>query len=1095
MANNTRDEIIRYIFDAVGGEKVDSIGDSLKKVGEESQQTGTLFGFLEEHLGKIVTIAAAAEVALKGIEFGKESLKGAEDVEASLSRVKALASDAADQFGELDDAVEKAALAVNVSSQQSATGLAALVNQGLDAKTAIEALIPTLQLAKIANIDVSTAAAEVAESLKAFNLPASEAQTVVDQLTAASHGAAGGLSTMSNAAVQLSPDAKTLGLQFTDIVSILGLLNGKGLDTEKSVRGLRTVFQDLENPTSSLRGQLLALGDGTNDFGAAIDALTSGTPRANEALLMLNGPARTLVETLGQAGPDAIAKFSAGLEEAQGSASKTASVLDDNLRGAATRFGDAIDSIGEKLLKPVLEPFKNELNKLAGQLNDFADSPDFKEIQDAVTEMATKAAKALDDFIQGVNWKKLGDDGKATIKTLADDFSSMAKSAGDAATAINKIADTVGVGFHTLGATVDGVVALTAKATDGLITLTEKAGDLTVGGGELRKQFGEVQAVLEDVGDIAAVNAGEHLRSLGGDAVDLAGAADKAATATKAHGDAAAEAAPKVQAHAVASHEAAVAVQDIETVLPKMTLQLEQATPAAKGFAQELADGANELAVFKDKSGNVIVGTEAIKTAMLQLRLSSQQALEKSAKDFQTYFNVVDQGSANTAAGLADRQNAFLAYAKAALAASAQADEGTRATIQAQLDQKASILGVTQALADLEKQSDSSQAALVSDANRGAAALDKELEAAGRVSSSLSGDEGSVASAAQDAGDNVKDMAGGGGESLAKLGEYLQNTRSQFLSVSDAAAKAFDKRLLQDFNGEFDSTGIGFAKVIAAIGDAAKQTNDELAAQRTQLQGEIDLINGLGQASSRNFGGFGNYADSALTRMEQLSAAIQSGNYDAGLLGQQELQPLQAAIDAARQRVEALDQQFKDLVQSTQDAYDEAAGNQQALEDRRHQQALANLEAEAKAAGQYNTQTYNQAVDNENKLHAINLKNAQDQAQQQAAQQKANQQMQQAAAAGTSAEAGSPGSPSSGGGTPSGSKIDATTSVSRSGATSLGTLNINHAITVSIPAGAGLKGLSDDDIRAIANQVVSTMGPELTDTVVQQLRRGAANSI
>jgi TP901 family phage tail tape measure protein len=1091
MASNTRDEIIKYRFE---GEEtgLKETGATLDEVRKKSEDAGTGFEFLKEHMLEIVSIATAVEVAFKAIEFGKESLKGAEDVEVSLSRVKALAGEAADTFGEMDEAVEKAARAVNDSSQTAANGLAALVSQGLSAKDAIQALVPTLQLAKIANIDVSIAAQQVAESLKAFDLPASDAQTVVDQLTVASHGAAGGLAAISNATVQLASDAKTLGLQFTDIASILGLLNSKGLDTEKSVRGLRTVFQDLENPTSSLRGELLALGDGTNDFGAAIAALTSGTPRANEALLTLNGPARTLVETLGQAGPDAIAKFNEGLQNTQGTASKTATLLDDNLRGAATRFGLAVDAIGEKLLKPVLEPFKLELEKVAGKLDDFADSPDFKEIQEAIGDMATKAAKALDEFISGVKWDDLAKNGKTAVQGLATDFGTLAANAKSTAEGINKLFDTVGVVYHGVKGTLEGVVGAVstfdAALVDTVKPLAEEFDNVAHTGGLATEAFDAMSASAHGLADYTLKGLDEQTTKLRGNLKGLDFDSDDATVATTKHGAAAADAAPKVDKLAEASHSAAQAASDVATVLPTLVVRVDQSAVATQNLAQRLAEGANKLAEFKDKAGNVVTGTDAIKTALSQLHLSSQEALNETAARFQRFFNVVDQGSANTAAGLADRQNAFLAYARAALAASAQADEGTRQSVQAQLEQKAAVLQVTEALADLEKQSDSSQAALVSDANRGAAALDKELEAAGRVSSSLSGGEDSVASAAQDAGDNVKDMAGGGGESLAKLDEYLQNTRSQFLSVSDAAAKAFDKRLLQDFNGEFDSTGIGFAKVIAAIGDAAKQTNDELAAQRTQLQGEIDLINGLGQASSRNFGGFGNDAASALTRMEQLSGAIQSGNYDAGLLGQQELQPLQAAIDAARQRVEALDQQFKDLVQSTQDAYDKAAGNQQALEDRRHQQALANLEAEAKAAGQYNTQTYNQAVDNENKLHAINLKNAQDQAQQQAAQQKANQQTQQAGVAATSAEAGSPG-------TPSGSKIDATTSISRSGATALGTLNLNHAITVSIPAGAGLKGLSEDDIRAIANRVISTMGPELADTVVRQLTRVAANSI
>lgn len=196
------------------GTNMGTVAVATEEAGEKAAQTGTLFGALRDHLGEIITIAAAVEIALKGIEFGSESLKGAEQVEASLSRVKALAGDAAQSFGDLDEAVEQAAKAVNVTTQQSAAGLSALVAQGLTANQAIAALIPTLQVARIANEDVATAAGQVAEALKAYNVPAEQAAEIVDKLTAASKGAAGGLAEISSASGKLAPDAQAIGLSF-----------------------------------------------------------------------------------------------------------------------------------------------------------------------------------------------------------------------------------------------------------------------------------------------------------------------------------------------------------------------------------------------------------------------------------------------------------------------------------------------------------------------------------------------------------------------------------------------------------------------------------------------------------------------------------------------------------------------------------------------------------------------------------------------------------------------------------------------------------------------------------------------------------------
>src|SRR6185369_9589803 len=469
----TRDEIIKYLFEAqqIG---IDEVIKLLEGTKQKSEEAGNAFEFLKKHMAEIVSVAAAVEIAFKGIEFGKESLKNAEDVESSLSRVRALAGDAAQQFGDMQKAVEKAAQAVNVTSQTSASGLAALVSTGLSAKNAIDALVPTLQLAKIANIDIAQAAELVGKQLDAFHLPASDAQKVVDELTQASHGASGGLGAMSSAAAQLAPDAKALGLSFTDTVSILGLLSSKGLDAEKSTRGLRTIFQELQDPTSKLRGELGTLGDYTGDFDKAITALNGNTPRAHQALLTLSGSSRTLVEVLGQAGPEALAKFNAGLQQTEGVAERAAKILDDNLKGASTRFGLAIEQIGEKLARPVLEPFKQELEKLAEKLNAFADTPKFKEIEAKVGELATKAAAAIDKFINNFDWDAFLSDGTDALDGVSKALTELADNATAAASAINKTFEAIGGTYHAAAAVVDGAVGQLAKAGDVIVDIAQK---------------------------------------------------------------------------------------------------------------------------------------------------------------------------------------------------------------------------------------------------------------------------------------------------------------------------------------------------------------------------------------------------------------------------------------------------------------------------------------------------------------------------------------------------------------------------------------------------------------------------------------------
>ena len=979
----------------------------------KAEEGTSRFGELGKVLAEVASIAAVAELALKGIEFGADSLKNAEAVEASLSRVKALAQGTAEEFAGLDDAITAAARAANVTDGVASTGLAALASQGLAAKDAIAALTPTLLLAKIANTDVGTAAAQLAGTLKAFNVPAADAAQVVDELTVASHGAAGGLAAMAAGAAELAPDAKSIGLDLTQTVSVLGLLSSQGLDASKSVRGLRTVFQDLQNPTSALRGELLALGDGTSSFSNAVTALTSGSPRARDALLTLDGPTRTIIEALGNAGPAALSKFTASLQSTSGAAATTAAAIDDNLSGAATRFENAIESIGAKLAGPILKPFTDELNKLAGELNDFAGSDDFKSIQDSIASMAQNAAKAIDKFVNETDFKTFTKNSVANLQQVSDKLGELAGNAQAAATAINKTADFIGAGFHTLGTAVDGVVAGAAKAGSGIVSLAAKVGDATGTGKEFHEQFDEVGNVLDDVGNIAATQAGEHFDKLKGDVSDLAGASDDAAPAIAGMGDAAKDAAPKIQAHADATQKATQVGELFKNVVGGANTSLDAAGTSAQTFSERLKAASTQMATFKDSSGNAL---DPLKTAFSSLGIQSQEVLAKAAADAATYFHTVDVLSANTAEGLIDRQNAFLSYAQKALAASAGLDEGQKQSTREQLEATASTLGLTNALKVLENQSSQTGNALLDAAKKASEAVTQQILAADKASAAsfnagtqtqIAADNAAAAASKAEQGftdwGDAADAAAlktqgitadtsNANKALNDLSNAATDAFQNFQSVSEAAGNLFTKIGLdigQNLEAAFGPGGDtdGFAAAYSAIAKASQEVQAQIDSQRASLAGEIASLNQLGQTGQTTFGAFGNNATTAAAKMADLSNLIASGNYDAGLLGQNELQPLQAALDAARQRVQALadatkqaDAAFNDVAASIQEALDEAAGNDEAIEARRHAQQLADLEAAAKAANQLNSQTYQQAVANENALHALKEKNIQDEA-------------------------------------------------------------------------------------------------------------------
>lgn len=167
-----------------------------------------------------------------------------------------------------------------------------------------------------------------------------------------------------------------------------------------------------------------------------------------------------------------------------------------------------------------------------------------------------------------------------------------------------------------------------------------------------------------------------------------------------------------------------------------------------------------------------------------------------------------------------------------------------------------------------------------------------------------------------------------------------------------------------------------FAEQYAQIQDEAnRRTNASIASQQAGVKNLTDLYNGFAASANNADGQTAETLQRRADAMAQFSEQLKNGTSDFNYLDQSSLSALEASVDAAKAKVQQLAdaakaaaQQFADLAQQTQDALDQASGNQTAIEDRRHAKALADLQAEAKAAGELNSATYQQAVANENAL-------------------------------------------------------------------------------------------------------------------------------
>jgi TP901 family phage tail tape measure protein len=934
-----------------------------KQLGEEADKSGNLLTLLADNLGKIVTVAAAVKAALAGIRFGSDAFKEASQVEDQLARIQATTQATVDVFEKFGSAIEAAAEQVNVSTNQAAAALGALVQQGQSADDALKSLVPTLQLAKSAQIDVAQAAGVIDDALDRFGLSASNAADVVDILVEASAGAKDGLTGIANAMQSIAPIARDAGLSFKDTAAILGNLQQNGFAASNAAKGLEKVFTDLADPASKLRENLAALGDDSSDFTRAIDTIAGAGANGRKALLDLDGSSRVLVTFLAQQGVGAIDRFSAGLDNAAGAANRTVQAINNTAGGAFDEFVNSIDRAAEELAKPFLAPVRDELQKLASEVSAFAKSEDFDELKDQVASLARDAVKALDGLIHGLDWKTLTTDAKSAIGGVADDVHTLAVNVDSAASALGKFVAAISAIKNLGDVGVDLGKAIFGGTTEAALNAAlavSKAKDAITG------TVSDTTKALQGL-----VDAASSLRK--GGIKDITTDAGEGADALRRLGDSASNVGAKFR--------------DVESGLSTTAPSFANVRSQADAAAASIEKVGDSLSGVSQKG---VPQVDALDDAMRRLgktQADLTQTAQQSGKDLDAIF----QGFLSGRATIEDVRAAFSKYADDLRASVANSDEWQKETVEDLLDVKAAALGIPEAFRKIGDES-------IRPPDFGNFHRDIQ-QASQDVEQYQSGVEG-VTFANKEAASAFEELGGSAG-STGNLLDQLQSNYSKFAAVSSAAVKRFSDSLVEFFNGTGNfsqqaiADGTNIIRAMESAAQAAQLVQGEIDKQRQGVAALAEQYANMSdaalKAAANSKGGFDQLEASLLGD----AAAAREGASAFDLLGAADLSPLSSALDAAAAKVEQLKeqaQQAKDALESIGDSLadqiDEILGNQQAIEQRRFENQLEQIKEEAEIAGTLNTAEYNKLVDQAKKLHDLKMQQIKEQ---QDAQKKADQ--------------------------------------------------------------------------------------------------------
>lgn len=322
------------------------------------------------------SLAVGGTVLAGGIAYaGKKAI----DFEKQLSAVRAVSNANSEQFGALSAEIKRLGATTVFSATQAAQGAENLARAGFGAEETIDALSGTLAAAAADGIDLATSARLIANNVKAFGLDAKDANRVADVLAATSARTNTNMVELGEGLKYVAPIARGLGVSIEDTSAALGVLANAGLQGSVGGTALKNALLKMAKP--SAEGAKLMKKYGFGIVTAADGSVNLAKTIGNLSTAMGKIPSKLdkvafAQEVFGIRGEAAVDNLVAAMEKSggaldeqfakitgnvDGAAKKMADIRIDNVAGAFTLLGSALEGLAIELFTDRLGTMKDSI--------------------------------------------------------------------------------------------------------------------------------------------------------------------------------------------------------------------------------------------------------------------------------------------------------------------------------------------------------------------------------------------------------------------------------------------------------------------------------------------------------------------------------------------------------------------------------------------------------------------------------------------------------------------------------------------------------------------------------------------------------------
>lgn len=205
--------------------------DKLKDFSGNVEDLGAAFA------GVGATLAAPAALGIKAFA----------DFEQRILTLKGVTKATSDELQKMNDVALELGASTSWSASQVADGMTALGRMGFNPSEIVNAISPTMDLARGLGVTVDEAADMLGAALNQFGVGATEAVKYADILTKATNAAAISSTELGESLKFSGSAGAAVGQTVEDVVALTMSLRNMGLDASQAGTSLRSIFLSLQN--------------------------------------------------------------------------------------------------------------------------------------------------------------------------------------------------------------------------------------------------------------------------------------------------------------------------------------------------------------------------------------------------------------------------------------------------------------------------------------------------------------------------------------------------------------------------------------------------------------------------------------------------------------------------------------------------------------------------------------------------------------------------------------------------------------------------------------------------------------------------------